>query len=287
MLYLLYKIGLPLLRISTTRAAYAVVSFFARLKYAISKKDRETVKANLRRAVPEAGTREISLLARGVFENFGRYIVDFFSLTKDNKEDYLKKSVRLVGIENIDEALKHGKGCILIAGHFGNWELGGCAISVLGYKVNAIALAHADPRVNNIFTAQREMAGINVIHSGTAAAACQNALRNGEIVGLLADRPFGDRGIEVKFFGKTAIFPRGAALLSLKQGAPIVMMLTYKEDPNTGKYVLIFDKPYLVKREGPLEDQLMAITQRFADKFECLIRKYPSQWYMFNKVWEE
>ncbi len=39
----------------------------------------------------------------------------------------------VVGIENIDNALKSGKGVILLASHFGNWELLNIFLTANGY----------------------------------------------------------------------------------------------------------------------------------------------------------
>lgn len=286
MLYLLYKIGLFVLRFTTLDVAYSIVSFSAKIKYIFSKKDREIVKTNLRTAIPGVSEKEISLLAKEVVINFGKYLVDFFSLIK-NQKNYLKNIVQFIGLENLNEALRSGKGCIIIAGHFGNWEVGACALANLGYKINVITLTHADPRINNLFIERRRKEGVNVIPIGTAKTACQKALCRGEIVAILGDRSYGDRGIEVDFFGKTAIFPRGAALLSLKNGSPIVILFVYKEDTRKNIYKFVFEKPFLATRKGCLNNQLKDITQRFINRFEYYIQKYPSQWYMFNKVWKE
>ena len=286
MLYRFYKFWLFVLRATTLRAAYLFTSFFARVQYAVSKKDREIVKENLRRAMPGASDNKISATAKDVFVNFGKYLVDFFSLGKNLKE-HVKKTVRFVNINSLDDALKLGKGCILVTGHFGNWELSGCALASLGYKINVVALDHADERINNLFIGQRKMAGMRVMRIGTARAACQRALEQAEAVGIMGDRPFGDRGVEIDFFGKTAIFPRGAALFSIKYGSPIVMFFTYKDDTGSNKYTIYFEKPLFAEQKKDVSKQLIDIAQAFAKKFEHHIRKHPSQWYMFNKVWKD
>jgi KDO2-lipid IV(A) lauroyltransferase len=286
MLYLLYKIGLFLIRNVNLRTGYALASFFGKLQYYISKRDREIVKENLRNALPGRGEKEISLLAKEVFVNFGKYLIDFFSFGRDEK-DYLKNTVRCIGLENIDEALKSGKGCIIVTGHFGNWELAGCATASLGYKINGVVFSHLDPRINNLFLNQRKTAGMNAIPIGAARKGCEQALRRNECVAILGDRPFGDKGIEAEFFGKTAVVPRGAALFSIKDGSPIVLTFIYKEDTRKNIYKLVFEKPFLIERKGQLDKQLRDISQRFINKFEEYIRRYPSQWYMFNKVWKD
>lgn len=286
MLYLLYKIGLFILRVSTKGTAYRIVSFFAKMHCVLSKKDREIVKANLRVVFPEKSEKEISILAEEVFKNFAKYLIDFFWLTK-NEKDYLRNSFKFSGLENINEALKRGKGCIIMAGHFGNWELMGCALGKLGYKINAIALDHKDPRINNLFINARTNAGMKIVHIGTANTVSRKALERGEIVGILGDRLYGDRGIEVEFFGKKAIFPRGAALFSLKNGSPIIKTFVYREDSGDGVlYRAVFEKPFLLKGGGSVDKKLKEITQDFIKSFEAHIKKRPSEWYMFNKIWD-
>lgn len=286
MLYLLYRIGFFILRVAPYKTAYGIVSLSAKIKYFISKRDRDIVKANLKRVLPQAEKKEISLLAKEVFVNFGKYLVDFFSLIKDEK-GYLEKSVEISGLENLDEALSLGKGCIIVTGHFGNWELSGCAVAYCGYKVNAVVLLHSDPKINSIFIDERRKKGINVINIGQAKTECQKALDRGEIIAILGDRPFGDHGIEVDFFNKKAIVPRGPAIFSLRKGAPIVIVFSFKEDTTKNIYRLILDKPFLINTEQPFEKNIKDITQRFISSFEYYIKRYPSQWYMFNEVWKE
>ena len=136
-------------------------------------------------------------------------------------------------------------------------------------------------------TQRRRKAGEGVAHIGNAKTAVQEALRRNESIAILGDRPYGDRGVKVRFFGRTAVFPRGTALFSLRNGSPIVLAFTPRTNAKDNTYTLILEKPFLPKRNGPLEEQLRDIMQRFADRFEHYIRKYPSQWYMFHNVWSE
>jgi len=284
MLYILYKIGFLILRVTNIEGAYAVVSFFATLQYHVSKRDREIVKENLRTVLPEAGEKEISFLAKNVFINFGKYLVDFFSpLTED--AEAMKKKVVFEGIENIDEVLRLGKGCIIVTGHFGNWELGGYLFAKLGYKLNVVALDHSDQRINNFFIQKRKYAGVNIASIGNAKSHCLRALKRNEIVAIVGDRPYGESGMDIQFFGKTARIPRGAALFSIKTGAPLIITFAYKEDEKKMIYKMVFEKPVPIKKSASAHERLREATQYFINRFECYIRKHPSQWYMFNRIW--
>ncbi len=284
MLYLLYKIGLSIVRATDIHGAYKMASSCATLQYHISKRDREMVKRNLRVALPDASEKEISLTACNVFVNFGKYLADFFSpLNEDRKT--LSAKMHFEGLGNIDDALKRGKGCIIVTGHFGNWELGGCAMAEHGYKINAVALEHKDPRINDLFIQRRKRSGINVAPIGNAKNSCLEALRRNEIVAIVGDRPYGESGIDVEFFGRHTRIPRGPALFSIKTGAPIVVGFIFKEDENSLNYKVVMERPIVVKNDKPLRKQLKDTMQYFIRRFETYIKKYPSQWYMFHRIW--
>ena len=72
-----------------------------------------------------------------MYAQFFKYIVDLLRYPFP-KEDFFKKQFHLSGREYLDEALKEGKGVILVSFHLGNLDLGIRLLSSLGYRVNAI-----------------------------------------------------------------------------------------------------------------------------------------------------
>lgn len=284
MLYFLYKIGLSVVNKTDVSGAYKVASSCAAIQYHISKNDRDMVKNNLRSAFPSFSEKEVSHIARNIFVNFGKYLTDFFSPVNKDKTT-LSKKMRFEGLENIDEALKRGKGCIIVTGHFGNWELGGCALSERGYKINAVALDHKDPRINSLFIERRKRSGINVAPIGNAKNSCLQALKRNEIVAIVGDRAFGESGIDVEFFGKKARIPRGPALFSIKTGAPLIAGFIYKEDEKSENYRVVMEKPIVINDGVPLRRQLENTMRCFIARFESYIKEYPSQWYVFHRIW--
>ncbi len=56
----------------------------------------------------------------------------------------------------------------------------------------------------------------------TTFAVLPPRLRAGKTLCLVADREFGDGGIEVSFFGETAMMPAGPASLALATGAALL-----------------------------------------------------------------
>jgi len=278
--YLLYKVGEFLACIFTWDFAYKVGAFLAKLQFLISRKDREAVINNLRVILPNKNEDEIAKKAKEVFVNFGLYLVEFFRFSRIDRV-YVDKHFIISGKENIDSSLRKGKGLIFLTAHIGNWELGGMALSLLGYPLMAIALDHKDPRINNFFKMRRQSKGIEVVSLGSSVKQCYRGLRNNKIVALLSDREFGKSGYESDFLGRKKIIPRGAAVLALRTGAPLVPVFVIRQGLNQIKIECL---PALDIRDNSSE---LDVIKKYAKIMEEYIYKYPSQWLMFREFWKE
>ena len=279
---LIYRLGQFLALALPLKAGYAVAAFLAKLQYAFSRNDRLIVYGNLRAIFPDKDEEEIARLAKEVFVNFAKYLVDFFRFEKIDKR-FLSEKVKVVGRENLDEALKRGKGVIALSAHSGNYELGGAVISLLGYRLNVVALDHDNKLINDFFIGQRARTGVQVISLKAALRSCFEALDRCEVLALLGDRDFSNHGIVTDFFGKKTMIPKGPAAFSVKTGAPIVPGFLLRMPDDT--FELRFDKPVSYRATGDRETDEKEVTGLCVKVIEDYIRRYPSQWYMFRRFW--
>ncbi|MEW6171157.1 MAG: lysophospholipid acyltransferase family protein [Candidatus Omnitrophota bacterium] len=281
--FIIYKIGQAITLCLPTKIAYKLAIFISDLHFKTSKKDRISVINNLKIIFPEKNYDEIFNLSREVFRNFGKYLVDFFSFSKLNK-DYLKKYVSIEGKENLDSALSQNKGVIALTAHIGNWELGGVVMALAGYPTYAIALPHKNIWVNRFFNRQRESKGLKVIPlNGAVAHQCLNKLKSNNIVCIAGDRDFTQNGIILDFFRKPTLIPRGAASFSLITGTPIIPGFMIRNPDDTFK--LILEKPIEFISTGDREVDTKELTKKYLLIFEKYIKTYPEQWYMFREFW--
>ena len=190
--YLLYKIAQYLALFTPVKFSYWLAAGLADIKRCLSKKDTQAVKENLS-IILGNDEKRINECAKHIFRNFAKYLVDFFRFAKIN-EKFIKNNVTIKGKENVDEALKKGKGVILVTAHIGNWELGGVVAALLGYNFYAVALDHKNTRVNRLFVKQREMKGVHVISTGVSVRKCFSVLKNKNVLALLGDRNLGQKG---------------------------------------------------------------------------------------------
>ena len=262
---------------------YKIAVLTADIFYLFRWKTRKILLENLRRVFPEKGDGDIHSYVRLTFRNFGKYLADFFRFDKFDKET-MEKEVDIVGLENIEECFKKGKGIITVTAHLGSWELGAVIITLLGYKLNAVVLTHGSAKVDSLFVRQRENKGVKVIPLGHAASACIRALRRNELVALVGDRNINETGIKVPFFDEEASLPRGPATLSLHTCCSIIptFLIRTKED----RFCLVLDKPIPDIQAGNKEEKVRRVTEEITKVIEAYIRQYPGQWFMFYSIWD-
>jgi len=256
--------------------------FLCDLHYCFSKADRQAVENNLKTVlnVPQVPKDKV----RAVFRGFGKYLLEFFTMTRRLSPAFVQANVRINNIEYLNEVLKKGKGAVLVSAHVGNWEMGGAVLPILGFPLSVVALAHKDPRVNALFNAQREAFGAMVIQTDVAIRRVTEHLQKNRLVAILADRDFGARGAVMDFLGHPTMIPKGSVYFSIKTGAPIVpiFFIRTEEDRFEINVYPPLDPPVLPDGRIPDETATEYI-RKYLTAIESEIRKNPSQWLLFRE----
>ena len=249
-----------------------------------SARDREAVAGNIRFITGGAvDGKEAEAMARDVFRNFAKYLVDFFRSEKIDAQ-LLKKLVRVEGRENIDAALIGGKGAVMLSAHMGNWELGGTVIASMGYPLSAVVLTHRNKRINDFFQRQRMRGRMKPIEIGYSLRACYRSLKSNHLLAVLGDRDFTRNGIMTEFFGKRALIPKGAAVFSYKVGSAIVPAFMIRQKDDT--FTLFIDEPIFPDTGMEEDAAIVDLTKKCTAVIESYVRKYPTQWYIFKDLWD-
>ncbi len=277
-MYYFFISGAALSLILPRKACYVLAKIIAYLYFIFASKDRQAVAYNLLPIIDDP--RMLNRCVKEVFTNFAYYLVDFFRYPYLN-EDFVKKYVRIDGLDHLDNALTKGKGVVILTAHLGNYELGGAVTSLLGYPLSAVALAHKDKRVNRFFDGRRRMVGMEVIPTGLGIRGCFSALRKGKVIALLGDKDFSGSEIKLKIFSCKACIPRGASFFALKLGSEVIPSFFIRE--NKYFYRLIFEKPINIDEKK--NDSETCLLKQYILVLEKYLKKYPGQWYMFQKYW--
>ncbi len=234
--------------------------------------DRAAVTANL----AALGVDPSEARVREVFRNFGRYLVEFFTMHRSDS------AVVVDGASYLDDIRRRRCGAIILTAHVGNWELGAVVLKRMGVPLTVVALQHDDPGTNALFDRQRRRCGLEVVPLGAhAARQCLQRLREGRMIGLLGDREFGRNGVSASFLGQPLTLPKGPAVLSLRAQAPIVPTFLIRE--GRGAFRLCIEPPLWPGRAAGVS-AVGALTQRYAGILERYLTRYPEQWLMFRPI---
>jgi KDO2-lipid IV(A) lauroyltransferase len=255
------------------------------LNYRLSRRSKAGIRSNLRVILgEEAGEKEIDKVAKDAFTNFGKSILEFFGFSRMGTR-FLEDRVKVLGIENIDEAISQGRGVIAVSAHLSNTELGAVKLVDAGYPVTGVALDHERESVNRLFTKQRARKGIKAYSLKRGGRHCLEALRRNELVCLVGDRDLTGTGIEIDYFGRPAKFPVGPARLCLATGAPIVPAFMIRQPDNT--FELIFEDPIHPREDGDRNELVSELTSAYARVCEKYVGAYPEQFANFFPIWDE
>ena len=274
--YVGYRIAQWLSQHLPPAAAFGCAERLADLWSQCAVKDRAAVRLNLSMALGDE--QPSSSLVREVFRNFGRYLVEFFTIHQPRQP-----KVTVEGREHVTNAQGCLRGVIILTGHLGNWEVGAVLLRRMGFSVTAVALPHHDPHMEQLFNGQRERCGLNVIHLGPEAARrCLRSLHQGHLLGLLGDRDFMNHELTLPLFQREFLLPRGPALLSLRSRAPIVPTFLIREGRR--EFRLCFEPPIWPDPCEGHEVAVRMIAQQYAAALERYIKRFPEQWLMFQPM---
>jgi KDO2-lipid IV(A) lauroyltransferase len=261
---------------------------FARLlgkiSYLFSKKFRKRGYQHLKMAYPSKTSEEIRRILKGVFEHFGMILIEILSLPRKIRRYNYTKYVEVKGINLIDEGLKNGKGVIIISAHFGNWELAGYIMSMLGYQLNSVARFMPNPLVDSLLNYSRRYQGQKIIYNKNAIKDMMKALKNNKPLAMIVDQDARSGGIFVDFMGiKSSTIP-SPALLHLRFNSPIILFTCYRSKTNRFYYTLSFEKCVLPEMKSNKEVE--QITQSYTYQIENAIHKRPEQWMWLHRRWK-
>jgi lauroyl/myristoyl acyltransferase len=246
------------------------------LAYLAAPGARRAVRANLAVVAPE---RNSSGLARRIFVEQARNYVEIFSIPHIGPKKLLAE-LQTSGWEHVSHAYEGGKGVILASAHLGPVSFVGQMVLAHGYPV-ALPVEIATSEFQRSVNRARGGAGLQLIRTDSALG-IYRFLREGKVLGILADRAVTGVGEQVEFFGRQALLPSAAVVLSLRTGAPLVPCFAGRSD---GQLTATFEPPLDIPNTGDRAADVREGVQRFARVLERYVRRNPEQWTVFEDFW--
>lgn len=179
----------------------------------------------------------------------------------------------------LDEAMAEGKGCIMVSGHMGNWEIGGCLAAARGIPTTFVVTTQRNKLIEAKLDRYREASGAEIVKRRVATKGVLSALKRKRMVAILIDQDAHEDGAFVPFFGRPASTPRGPAVFQLRTGAPLVFAYSIRLPGE--RYRIHYER---IQTEGITDaDELTAL---LTSKLEAAIRIRPEQWFWMHRRWK-
>ncbi|MEZ0391444.1 MAG: lysophospholipid acyltransferase family protein [Pseudobdellovibrionaceae bacterium] len=260
--------------------------FLGTLWFDILKIRRFTILKNLTIAFPDESFEARKRLARLSMHHLCYNFVEFCLLPFMNQK-WLQQRVVLHGIENYERARSKGKGVLILSLHLGNGDVGLAALALAGLRLHVISKKFRNAFANQLWFGVREKMGTRFLepHGPSLAFDILKACKQNEAVVFVLDQFMGrPYGIETTFFGQKTGTAYGLALFAMKTKAPVLPVYTYR-DAELRTHV-VFEEEVIVEKIEDKDLQIRLMTQKYNDRVESIVRKYPEQWMWVHRRWK-
>ncbi len=251
--------------------------------YSVLRVRRKVVLKNLRMAFPEKSIKELKNIGLRTYQNFAKMVFEYSRFPLLKKEAVLS-DWEIEGREHLDWALKRGKGAVIVAGHFGNWEYMGACLAQMGYPIAFLVGEQHNKLIDDMMNQNREIMGSRIIHMGIAVRGVMKTLRDNGFIALLSDQDAGRQGVFVNYFGKPSSTHQGPAIFALKTGAPIIFASAIRLP--RGRHKMVFERLYLDHLDGITDENIHKTTQAYTALLEKKVREYPDHWFWMHRRWK-
>ena len=225
---------------------------------------------------------EASPIARRMFRNIGMTLLEVLYIPALTPAK-LERWVTIENLHYLEEAMAGGHGVVLLTAHFGNWEWIAARLVQAGFPVAAVAETQPNPGLDQLLNEYRISVGLKPYARGNALVSAMKALKNGNILGFLADQDAKANGVFVNFFGRPASTPQGPAVYALRCGAPVVPAFIVRQ-PRRGHRILL-SPPIYALPDSDTDRAIVTLTAQMTEVMEERIRRRPDHWWWFQRRW--
>lgn len=227
------------------------------------------------------GAQQARRLWRAMVWHQWQNLLEFLRSPRLNREN-LAETVTIRGAEHFDRALAAGRGALLVTAHFGNWELLGASLSLVGYPLHSMVRRQSgafDKAINHL----REASGNQVFDRVRSGRRILRVLKENGIVGILADQHTDNAGIPVSFLGRPCKASAAPVALALKSRAPLIPAFAIREGYERHRIEIL--PPIGLEETGNRERDTADGTRKYTRVIENYVRRYPAQWFWFHRRW--
>jgi len=246
----------------------------------------DVVDENLRHAFPELSQDERRKLARRMWEHLLLLALEVAHAPRKIRETNWRRYVRLNGVDGVMRLLLSDRPTVIVTAHFGNFEIGGFLLGLLGFPTYTVARNLDNPYLDRYLTQFRGATGQHIIPKNGGYEDILRVLGSGGAMSFLGDQHAGPKGCWVEFFGRPASAHKAIALLSLEHDAPMAVCGARR----VGRPLQFEMTCVGIADPRDAADEVAGIqqlTQWYSRRTEAMIRTAPDQYWWLHRRWKD
>ena len=279
---LLVRAVMALVRPLPMRTVRDIGHRLGRMAFYFDNSRRRIALENLSRAFPSRSRGEIENIARAVFAHFAAVLLELLKFATMTEAE-TTALVDVDGADRVNQAYQHGRGVLLMTGHFGYWEVHGLMLPLHTKPASVLARPLDNPYLHDMLERIRCRTGNSVIYRQGAVRKILRELAANRGVAVLIDQHLQTPdAIYVDFFRRPAATTNAVGALAARTGAAVIPSFAFPI--SGGRYRLVYDHPIEPPRDDTPES-IREFTQRCTDVLEMYVRRNPELWLWMHRRW--
>jgi len=286
LVYMLVRLFICVVQAIRMETGQVLADWLAWLACDVLRLRGKVVDENLEHAFPELDRAERRSLARRMWRHLVLLVLEVAHVPRKIHETNWRQHVRLRNVAPLMRAFLDDRPVVLVTGHFGNFEVGGYLLGLLGFPTHSVARTLDNRYLNDFLERFRGATGQHLIPKKGGYDQILEVLGRGGTMAFLADQAAGPKGCWVDFFGRPASTYKAIALLALEHDAPIAVCYARRLDrPMHFEMVVseIIDPRDTRGEVATVKD----LTQWYTKRLEEAIRVDPDQYWWVHRRWKD
>ncbi len=246
----------------------------------------KVVDENLAHAFPDMSESDRKRLARQMWEHLFLLVLEVAHAPRKIHETNWRQYISLRDSDRLVQCLLDDRPTLIVSAHFGNFELAGYVLGILGFPTYTVARTLDNPHLDRFLNRFRSGTGQYMIPKNGGYDRIVDVLAHGGTMTFLADQYAGKKGCWVEFFSRPASAYKAIALLALDNDAPVTVCGAAR----VGEPLHVELNTCAVADPRETSEQIGTIhelTQWYTSRLEEIIRCQPGQYWWLHRRWKD
>jgi Kdo2-lipid IVA lauroyltransferase/acyltransferase len=242
---------------------------------------------NISKSFPELSHAEHLAIMRQMWEHLFLLIIEIANAPRKIHETNWRDYIKLKNSEALVEQLGGERAVLIVTAHYGNFELAGFTLALLGYPTHSVARTLDNPYLDRFLNKFRNHTGQYLIPKNGGYPQMIEVIGQGGVLALLADQYAGPRGQWVDFLGRPASAHKAIALLAFEHKTPVVISYARRIDNRPLQILLEISAAVDPVSMDESLQSVAGLTQWYTNEIEKFIRTMPGQYWWLHRRWKD